>query len=67
MNQHRTAARLFAGLAIVSSLVVGGSTSAQAYDTGWNGTRIVKADFDTGWNGTKTVKTDFDTGWNGTR
>ena len=53
MNQHRSAARLLAGLAIVSSLVVGGSTSAQAYDTGWNGTRIVKADFDTGWNGTR--------------
>ncbi len=56
MNQHRSAARLLAGLAIVSSLVVGGSTSAQAYDTGWNGTKTVK-----------TVKTDFDTGWNGTR
>ncbi len=53
MNQHRTAARFIAGLAIVSSLVVGGTTSAQAYDTGWNGTRIVKANFDTGWNGTR--------------
>ncbi len=53
MNQHRSAARLLAGLAIVSSLVVGGSTSAQAYDTGWNGTKTVKTDFDTGWNGTR--------------
>jgi len=42
MNQHRSAARLLAGLAIVSSLVVGGTTSAQAYDTGWNGTKSVK-------------------------
>ncbi len=54
MNQHRTAARLLAGLAIASSLVVGLSTPAQAYDTGWNGTRgVVTADFDTGWNGTR--------------
>ncbi len=39
MNQHRTAARLLAGLAIISSLAVGLNTPAQAYDTGWNGTR----------------------------
>ncbi len=62
MSQHRTAARLLAGAAVVTSVVLGVGAPAQAFDTGWNGT--VKKHSDTGWDGT--VKTTFDTGWNGT-
>ncbi|CAN5127880.1 hypothetical protein BH18ACT9_BH18ACT9_07540 [soil metagenome] len=53
MKQHRTAARVVAGFAIVSGLMFGMSVPAQAFDTGWNGTRVVHTDFDTGWNGTR--------------
>lgn len=53
MKQNRTATRFVAGLALVAGLVIGVTTPAQAFDTGWNGTKIVKSDFDTGWNGTR--------------
>lgn len=52
MSQHRTASRILAGLAVAATVVVGVSTPAQAFDTGWNGTKSVHTDFDTGWNGT---------------
>ena len=56
MNEHRTAARWFAGLLVVGSLAVGLVAPAQA-DTGWNGTVAPARDhskplYDTGWNGT---------------
>jgi len=60
MNEHRTAARWFAGLVLAGATVVGGMAPAQA-DTGWNGT-VAPAHSptsthqlhpsDTGWNGT---------------
>lgn len=56
MSQHRTAARILAGLAVAATVVVGVSTPAQAFDTGWNGTKSVHTDYDTGWNGTRTGK-----------
>ncbi len=60
MNQHRSAARWFAGLLIAGVVVVGGWSPAQA-DTGWNGTSNSShkqftghqmRPADTGWNGT---------------
>lgn len=39
MKENRTVAKWFAGLLIVSTVMVGGMAApAQAKDTGWNGT-----------------------------
>jgi hypothetical protein len=66
MNTTRTAARWFAGLAVVSTLVVGaGVAPAQAKDTGWNPTSVTRPLSDTGWNPTA-VSPRSDTGWNPT-
>ena len=56
MKENRTVAKWFAGLLMVSTIVVGGFAPAQARDTGWNGTVAPVKDKpsfrDTGWNGT---------------
>ena len=53
MNKTRTAAKWFAGLAIVSTLFINAATApAQAQDTGWGGTRVAPSS-DTGWDGTR--------------
>ncbi len=62
MKENRTAAKIFAGLLVAGVIAVGGmgQTTAQAKDTGWNGTvapsdtvTAAKMHFrDTGWNGT---------------
>jgi hypothetical protein len=56
MREHRTAARWFAGLLVVGTVVLGAIGPAQA-DTGWNGTTARLGTHqmrpaDTGWNGT---------------
>ena len=63
MKENRTIATIFAGLLVVGAVAVGGMapTTAQAKDTGWNGT-VAPTDTvtamkmmqfkDTGWNGT---------------
>ncbi|QNN54549.1 hypothetical protein [Nocardioides mesophilus] len=50
MNQHRTAAKIIAGLTLTVGLFAGVVAPAQANDTGWNGTKTLNND--TGWNGT---------------
>jgi hypothetical protein len=74
----RSAAKIAAGVLLVTSAMAGGAAPASAADTGWNGTRVAQT-ADTGWNGTKAkekakvgkerraAKNDADTGWNGTR
>jgi hypothetical protein len=62
MKENRTVAKVFAGLLVAGVALVGGvaPTTAQAKDTGWNGTVApvdtvvaLKMQFkDTGWNGT---------------
>lgn len=52
MNEHRTVARIIAGIVVVSGLFVGATAPAQAQDSGWNGTRLI-ANADSGWNGTR--------------
>jgi hypothetical protein len=42
MKDHRIAAKICAGLAIVSALMVGMAPAAQAKDTGWDTTIIVR-------------------------
>lgn len=65
MDKTRTVAKWFAGLAVLSTLVIGAvSAPAQANDTGWNPTMMKPAN-DTGWNPTGTTPTN-DTGWNPT-
>lgn len=44
MKEHRIGAKICAGLAIVSAVMVGMAPAAQARDTGWDTTRIVIAD-----------------------
>lgn len=56
MREHRTAARWFAGLLVIGTVVLGAVGPAQA-DTGWNGTSARVGSHhispaDTGWNGT---------------
>jgi hypothetical protein len=58
MNQHRVAARWFAGLVTAGVILAGGIAAPAQADTGWNGTKTVKPHVthyrpaDTGWNGT---------------
>ena len=55
MTNNRTAARLIAGIVLVTGVVAGVAAPAQAYDSGWNGTRIAPTS-DSGWNGTSTTR-----------
>jgi hypothetical protein len=73
MKENRTVARWFAGLLMVSTVVVGGVAPAQASDSGWNGT--VAPPTDTTTTTTTTPTTPYtktlpsflkDSGWNGT-
>ena len=40
MTNNRTVARLIAGVVVAAGLFVGATAPAQAFDTGWNGTRV---------------------------
>jgi hypothetical protein len=73
MKENRTVARWFAGLLMVSTVVVGGVAPAQASDSGWNGT-VAPAN-DTAVTTTTTTEpitiaksqpSFRDSGWNGT-
>ena len=51
MNKTRTAAKWFAGLAVVSTLFISAATaSAQAKDTGWDVVKPTHSKLDTGWD-----------------
>ena len=57
MNQHRVAARWFAGLVTAGVILTGGLAAPAQADTGWNGTLVKPhprhvTPTDTGWNGT---------------
>jgi hypothetical protein len=62
MKENGTVAKVFAGFLVAGVIAVGGmgQTTAQAKDTGWNGTvapsdRVTASNMqfrDTGWNGT---------------
>jgi hypothetical protein len=59
MNQHRVAARWFAGLVTAGVILAGGIAAPAQADTGWNGTKTTVKPHtghytptDTGWNGT---------------
>jgi hypothetical protein len=51
MTNKRTAARLVAGIVLAAGVFASMAAPAQAYDTGWNGTRVAPTS-DSGWNGT---------------
>lgn len=59
MRHKCTLARLTAGLVLAAGATLGAATPAQAGDTGWNGTKVVKEK-------PGQVKQQGDTGWNGT-
>ena len=59
MTHKRTLARLTAGLVLVAGATFGAVAPAQAGDTGWNGTKVVKEK-------PGQIKQQGDTGWNGT-
>lgn len=44
MKEHRIGAKICAGLAIVSAVMVGVAPAAQARDSGWDTTRVVVDD-----------------------
>lgn len=44
MREHRTLAKIVVGFVVASGVLLGAATPAQAYDTGWNGTRVVSQD-----------------------
>jgi hypothetical protein len=51
MNKTRTAAKWFAGLAVVSTLFISAATApAQAKDTGWDNVKPLHSKSDTGWD-----------------
>ena len=59
MTNKRTLATITAGLVLAAGATLGAAAPAQAGDTGWNGTKVVKEKpgqlkerADTGWNGT---------------
>lgn len=56
MKNTRTLAKVVAGIVLVTGASLGAAAPAQAGDTGWNGTKIIKEkpkqNGDTGWNGT---------------
>jgi hypothetical protein len=54
MNKTRTAAKWFAGLAVVAALFASTTAPALAADSGWNGTAHTNRD--SGWNGTAVTK-----------
>jgi hypothetical protein len=54
MNKTRTAAKWFAGMAVVTALFASTAGPALAADSGWNGT--VASNRDSGWNGTVATK-----------
>jgi hypothetical protein len=79
MNENRTAARWFAGLLMVSAVVLGGVAPAEASDSGWNGTVAPANDVPTVTTTTTTTTSTTtslgeitiapsfrDSGWNGT-
>lgn len=53
MKEHRIGAKICAGLAIVSTVMVGMAPAAQARDSGWDTTRIVVGDDGPGHGGGK--------------
>jgi hypothetical protein len=72
MKENRTVARWFAGLLMVSAVVVGGVAPAQASDSGWNGTVAPANDVSVTTTTTdpitiaKSAPSFRDSGWNGT-
>lgn len=41
MREHRNVAKIVAGVVVMAGVLLGTAIPAQAYDTGWNGTRII--------------------------
>jgi len=78
MKENRTVAKWFAGLLMVSTVVVGGFAPAQANDSGWNETVVPADDISLTTTPTTTTTTSTfkagrtspgflrDSGWNGT-
>ena len=57
MRDKRILAKILAGVVLVTGASLGATAPAQASDTGWGGTKIIKKDqtrynSDTGWGGT---------------
>jgi hypothetical protein len=52
MKDNRNVARLLAGIVVVAGVFAGVAAPAQAFDSGWNGTRVAPTS-DSGWNGTR--------------
>ena len=59
MTYKRTLAKITAGLVLAAGATLGAVAPAQAADTGWNGTKIIKEK-------PGHIKQQADTGWNGT-
>ena len=59
MTNKRTLAKIMAGLVLAAGATLGAAAPAQAGDTGWNGTKIIKEK-------PGQIKQQGDTGWNGT-
>ena len=59
MTNKRTMAKIMAGLVLAAGATLGAAAPAQAGDTGWNGTKIIKEK-------PGQIKQQGDTGWNGT-
>ena len=47
MKDNRKVARLLAGIVVVTGVFAGAAAPAQAFDTGWNGTRVAPTSSDT--------------------
>lgn len=59
MTHKRTLATITAGLVLAAGATLGAAVPAQAADTGWNGTKVIKEK-------PGHIKQQADTGWNGT-
>jgi hypothetical protein len=59
MTYKRTLAKITAGLVLAAGATLGAVAPAQAVDTGWNGTKVIKEK-------PGHIKQQADTGWNGT-